>query len=154
MFQFAGFPRCGYGFTTPSLESVQRGCPIQKSAGQWTFAPLRGLSQLVTSFFGSQCQGIRLVPFFAWPLFMLFKHACMDGTSVSLHAPQFFSESTLPTHLSLNENWRMKLNFESNIIGHLMMSFYFRYEVFKVRLKAVLPAISFREPKLVGTHHR
>ena len=30
------------------------------------FAPPRGFSQLVTSFFGSQCQGIPLVLFLAW----------------------------------------------------------------------------------------
>ena len=40
---------------------------IRTSAGQWIFAPHRSFSQLVTSFFGSQCQGIRLMPFFAWP---------------------------------------------------------------------------------------
>ena len=37
---------------------------IRKSAGQCLFAAHRSLSQLVTSFFGSQCQGIRLVPLF------------------------------------------------------------------------------------------
>ena len=34
------------------------GFPIRRSAGQWICAPNRSLSQLVTSFFGSQCQGI------------------------------------------------------------------------------------------------
>ena len=34
------------------------GFPIQKSAGRRLFAPHRSLSQLTTSFFGSQCQGI------------------------------------------------------------------------------------------------
>ena len=38
---------------------------IRISAGQWIFAPHRSFSQLVTSFFGSQCQGIRLVLFLA-----------------------------------------------------------------------------------------
>ena len=37
---------------------------IRKSAAQWIFAPPRGLSQLITSFVGSQCQGIRPAPFF------------------------------------------------------------------------------------------
>ena len=36
---------------------------IRKSAAQWIFAPPRGLSQLITSFVGSQCQGIRPAPF-------------------------------------------------------------------------------------------
>ena len=36
---------------------------IRTSAGQWIFAPHRSFSQLVTSFFGSQCQGIRPVLF-------------------------------------------------------------------------------------------
>ena len=38
---------------------------IRTSAGQRIFAPYRSFSQLVTSFFGSQCQGIRLVLFLA-----------------------------------------------------------------------------------------
>ena len=42
---------------------------IQKSPDQWIFAPPRSLSQLTTSFIGSQCQGILLAPFVAWPLF-------------------------------------------------------------------------------------
>ena len=46
------------------------GFPIQKSAGQRIFAPNRSLSQLVTSFFGSQCQGILLVLLLAWPLML------------------------------------------------------------------------------------
>ena len=39
------------------------GCPIRTSADQCLFAAPRGLSQLVTSFVGSQCQGIRLMLF-------------------------------------------------------------------------------------------
>ena len=39
------------------------GSPIRTSAGRRLFAPYRSLSQLVTSFIGSQCQGIRLMLF-------------------------------------------------------------------------------------------
>ena len=42
------------------------GSPIRKSADRWIFAPPRSLSQLVTSFVGSQCQGIPLVLLSAW----------------------------------------------------------------------------------------
>ena len=42
---------------------LQVGSPIRTSAGHRIFAPHRSLSQLVTSFFGSQCQGIRLMLF-------------------------------------------------------------------------------------------
>ena len=38
---------------------------IRKSADQWIFAPPRSLSQLITSFVGSQCQGIRPALFIA-----------------------------------------------------------------------------------------
>ena len=47
---------------------IHAGCPIRKSAGRWIFAPNRSFSQLITSFVGSQCQGILLVLFLAWPL--------------------------------------------------------------------------------------
>ena len=59
MFQFPGF--------APLVEWYCRftavGCPIRKSARLGIFAPLRGLSQLVTSFFASESQGILHVPF-------------------------------------------------------------------------------------------
>ena len=41
------------------------GFPIQISPDQWIFAPPRSFSQLITSFIGSQCQGIRPAPFLA-----------------------------------------------------------------------------------------
>ena len=40
---------------------------IQKSPDQCLFAAPRSLSQLITSFIGSQCQGIRPALLFAWP---------------------------------------------------------------------------------------
>ena len=43
------------------------GFPIRKSADRGSFAAPRSLSQLVTSFFGSYCQGILLALFFTWP---------------------------------------------------------------------------------------
>ncbi len=43
-------------------ESLPAGCPIRKSTGQRVFAPRRGLSQLVTSFFASESQGIPHAP--------------------------------------------------------------------------------------------
>ena len=58
MFQFSGFPLHHYEFIMQWLESVQPGFPIRKSADHRICAPSRSLSQLVTSFFGSQCQGI------------------------------------------------------------------------------------------------
>ena len=59
MFQFPGFAPC----LAWCRESVPAGCPIRKSAYHRIFAPSRGLSQLVTSFFASESQGILHVPF-------------------------------------------------------------------------------------------
>ena len=42
------------------------GCPIRRSADRRSFAPPRGLSQLITSFIASESQGIRHVPFLAF----------------------------------------------------------------------------------------
>ena len=66
MFQFPGFPSYTYVFSVWSMSLQHRGFPIRKSAGQSLFAALRSLSQLVTSFFGSWCQGILPVLFLAW----------------------------------------------------------------------------------------
>ena len=62
MFQFTGFPTHGYVFTIRRLRFAQPGFPIQISMDQGSFAPPHGFSQLITSFIGSQCQGIRPVP--------------------------------------------------------------------------------------------
>ena len=65
MFQFTGFPSIRYGFTYGYMRVSHVGFPIQTPADQWIFAPPRGFSQLITSFVGSQCQGIRPVPYLA-----------------------------------------------------------------------------------------
>ena len=46
---------------------------IRKSTDQCLFAAPRGLSQLVTSFFGSWCQGIHLALLFAWTFELSFR---------------------------------------------------------------------------------
>ena len=45
----------------------QPDCSIRISTDQCLLTTPRSLSQLVTSFFGSRCQGIPLVLFVAWP---------------------------------------------------------------------------------------
>ena len=59
MFQFTGFPSARYVFAHGWRRFPPPGFPIQTSTDQGSFAPPRGFSQLITSFFGSQCQGIR-----------------------------------------------------------------------------------------------
>ena len=54
---------------------LHHGCShIRKSAGRSLFAAHRSLSQLVTSFIGSQCQGILHMLFFAWTTFMFWSY--------------------------------------------------------------------------------
>ena len=54
---------------TVMMTALRRpGCPIRKSAGQGSFAPNRGLSQLITSFIASVSLGIRHTPLFAFPM--------------------------------------------------------------------------------------
>src|SRR3712207_3979351 len=63
-FLFLGVLRC---FSSPGLLSLSNkewhafsmpGCPIRKSTDQGSFAPTRGLSQLITSFIASVSLGI------------------------------------------------------------------------------------------------
>ena len=66
MFQFPTFPTWSYVFTS-CFTVLHRECfHIRKSADRSLFAAPRSLSQLVTSFFGSWCQGIHLMLLFAW----------------------------------------------------------------------------------------
>ena len=68
MFQFRRFPTYTYGFNARWQSIALPGFPIRKSPDQRLFAPPRSLSQLVTSFIGSWCQGIPLALFIAWPI--------------------------------------------------------------------------------------
>ena len=63
MFQFSGFPLHDYGFIMQYTKFVRVSFLIRRSTGHRIFAPYRRLSQLITSFIGSQCQGIRPVLF-------------------------------------------------------------------------------------------
>ena len=71
MFQFPTFPAQDYGFILRSMILHHSGFPIRKSADQCLFTAPRSLSQLVTSFFGSWCQGIHLMLFIAWTLLLV-----------------------------------------------------------------------------------
>ena len=63
MFQFRRFPSYTYWF---SIWYLSVGFPIRKSTDQSSFAAPRSLSQLITSFIGSWCQGIPLALLLAW----------------------------------------------------------------------------------------
>ena len=67
MFQFTGFPTYTYVLGIRYMESVHVCFHIRISTDRGICAPPRSFSQLVTSFFGSQCQGIHHLPFFVWP---------------------------------------------------------------------------------------
>ena len=70
MFQFGRFPSLPYVFRQGFTTLHRTGFPIRTSAGQCLFPTRRGFSQVITSFFGFQCQGILLTLFFAWTAFL------------------------------------------------------------------------------------
>ena len=58
------------------------GFPIRRSPDRCLFTAPRGLSQLVTSFIGSWCQGIHLTLFFAWTSQRIFQFSLLGSRSV------------------------------------------------------------------------
>ncbi len=67
-FLFLRVMRCFSSPRSPPLrDDILRipGCPIRKSPGRGLFAPRRSLSQLITSFFAYESQGIHHTPLFA-----------------------------------------------------------------------------------------
>ena len=58
MFQFPRFPSIRYGLAYGYMRVAHVGFPIRISPDRRIFAPPRSFSQLITSFIGSQCQGI------------------------------------------------------------------------------------------------
>ena len=65
MFQFPPFASARHTCGWPPFR--RPGCPIRIPAGQRSFAPHRGLSQLIASFIASVSQGIRHAPLHAFP---------------------------------------------------------------------------------------
>ncbi len=57
------------------------GCPIRKSADRRSFAPPRGLSQLITSFIASESQGIRHAPLLTF--LVTFTHTSQDACGMT-----------------------------------------------------------------------
>src|SRR5882757_937522 len=79
MFQFSGFAHIMRPFFK------RPGFPIRKSADQFIFADPRGLSQLITSFFASESQGIPRVPFLTFFYLYAFCSYSMLFDSHSVH---------------------------------------------------------------------
>ena len=67
MFQFRRFPSYTYVFSIWWQRIALPDCSIRISADRCLLATPRSVSPLVASFFGSQCQGIPLALFIAWP---------------------------------------------------------------------------------------
>ena len=71
-FSSGGSPHIPILFSIWYLIFNQVDCSIRTSADQYLLAIPRSFSQLTTSFFGSQCQGIHPALFLAWPSFQMF----------------------------------------------------------------------------------
>ena len=107
-FLFLRVLRC---FSSPRLpprkrvtRSLVSGCPIRKSPDQRLFAPPRSLSQLITSFFASESQGIPhalLVTFSNFLLVFFFfslqaSHPCGRGLACQAFFFQYVNELVFP----------------------------------------------------------
>ena len=96
MFQFSGFPPYDYVFIIRWQWFALPGFPIRTPAAQWICAPPRSFSQLIASFFGSWCQGIRPAPFVTWSLIATIARCLMVLILYSLayeHKIVWFKES-------------------------------------------------------------
>ena len=67
MFQFPGFTLHNLWIQLWIHGVTHVSFLIRRSPDHWLCAPTRSLSQLITSFIGSWCQGIPLAHFIAWP---------------------------------------------------------------------------------------
>ena len=100
MFQFPAFAPTWW-----VARSLVPGCPIRKSPDQWLFAPPRSLSQLITSFFASESQGIPhalLVTFsnFSYSYFFFLSNRCLCGSRVKLNSSSMSMNSLFLAEVS------------------------------------------------------
>ena len=71
-FSSGGFPHTAMYSLYDDIYCYIPDFSIRTSTDQCLLATPRSLSQLIASFFGSQCQGIHSALFVAWPLFFFF----------------------------------------------------------------------------------
>ena len=109
------------------------GFPIRRSAARWICAPPRSFSQLVTSFFGSRCQGIRPV-LFSLDLTVQFFFSLLHPVCIALHTlwsvffPDGFVSLRHRSWFSIFGRLELSLRFISLDYSNLS----FLYSVFKV----------------------
>ena len=95
------------------------GCPIQKSTDQRLHAPTHSLSQLATSFFASQRQGIHHTPLFALKFFNLHQRAIFSF--VFSIFTTCYRNMHWCTSLRLNCFPNMSKNFSFNLANQLIL---------------------------------
>ena len=143
MFQFRRFPSYTYLFSIWWQVINLPDCSIRKSADHHVFAIPRSLSQLITSFFGSQCQGIRPAPFFTWPFFRVLNSSLFENYSFfSFGFSTSATCSFLPKFLC-SKNFTL-LCFTSSIAS---------YSVFKVLLRGCISFLRCWWAQM-GSNHR
>ena len=118
MFQFRRFPSYTYVFSIWYMSFSHMDCSIRISAGLCSLTTRRSFSQLTTSFFGSQCQGIRPALLLALP-FVRFEFSLIHCS--------FFT----------------RLIFLNRVVSLDCISSYFSYSIFKFPF-----SILFQEQKL------
>ena len=96
---------------------------IRKSPDHWLCAPTRSLSQLITSFIGSWCQGIHHAPFVAWPIFIwLFFHNQNSVLTIfQVKTLQSFFQS-FAFNITKNISW-----LTSQYVWSYILSFYMQF---------------------------
>ena len=122
-FSSGGSPRTPILFNARYWSIAPVGFPIRKSPDQRIFAPPRSLSQLVTSFIGSWCQGIHHAPFVAWPIFIwLFFHNQNSVLTIfQVKTIQSFFQS-FAFNITKNISW-----LTSQYVWSYILSFYMQF---------------------------
>ena len=159
MFQFRGFPSYSYWFTVWCMTVNHADCSIRKSAHQCLLTAPRSLSQLTTSFIGSQCQGILHTLLLALPFvsvrnyvcricYLTIKKTCFlncRSSSRSFNIIIFsFQDAMLRILFKYPQNWTMS-NPWTNLRNFVLLSrtVLLRKEVIQPHLPIRLPCYDF-----------
>ena len=153
MFQFRRFPSCTYVF---SAWYPKVGFPIRKSPDQCLFAAPRSLSQLITSFIGSWCQGIPLALLLAWSISIsLTKKSPIFGSLISRIMQAQYFQKFLFTIIVFTLNLKIYplLLPSHNCINYHNVQFS-RYTEFQKKLNEISLSRNFSQSLLNGGEYR
>ena len=124
MFQFPRFASCTYVLSTRYLTYVKWVSPFRDLRVKGYLPPHRSLSQAITSFIASDCQGIRRMRLFTWPYNPKQSAKCEHLTNTQRHTVFLHAECYVRRKFAWTRKFYLSLTISSDTNHQSIFYFY------------------------------